>query len=353
MKILLMSVRADYGGGPKHIQQLIENLPDDIELYMAYPFDNIPYGDIWNQHKRIKKRFNLPYRKFSLFCLIRLGAFIIKNNIDIVHSHGNGAGIYSRLLPFIGVKAKIIHTFHGISEHYSSKIKGMLNTILARILRRTTDVFILVSKGEYKLGEERRMLVTNKSYIIYNGIDPPSLKLVDHQGLNIVTMSRFDYQKNMDFCYNIASRFKQDKTINFIWVGDGDNYERLKLKAQQENLNIKFVGFSAIPMEYLANSNIYLSTSRFEGLPYALIEATSIGLPIVATNVNGNNEVVIHGYNGFLFSTEDEAVTYIESLLDDASLRNRMSENGCHIYRQCFTTKVMIAKITDIYRQVI
>lgn len=61
---------------------------------------------------------------------------------------------------------------------------------------------------------------------------------------------------------------------------------------------IDFVGFTKEPMKYLQSSDLYLSTSRFEGLPYGLIEAASVGLPIVASNVKGNNEVVNNGYNG-------------------------------------------------------
>lgn len=52
MKILLITVRSDFGGGPRHVDQLINNLPQNIEIYVAYPQDGTPYGQEWNSNSR-------------------------------------------------------------------------------------------------------------------------------------------------------------------------------------------------------------------------------------------------------------------------------------------------------------
>lgn len=98
MKILLLTVRSDFGGGPRHVNQLVEKLPNNIELYLGYPLDGDPYALMWKTSNKIKASFNLPYRKFSLLILFNLIDFVKINNIEIIHSHGNGAGLYSRLL---------------------------------------------------------------------------------------------------------------------------------------------------------------------------------------------------------------------------------------------------------------
>ena len=97
MKILLITVRSDFGGGPRHVDQLINNLPQNIEIYVAYPQDGTPYGQEWNSNSRIKSRINIPFRKFSTKTLFEIAKFIKENSINIVHSHGNGAGVYSRV----------------------------------------------------------------------------------------------------------------------------------------------------------------------------------------------------------------------------------------------------------------
>ena len=121
----------------------------------------------------------------------------------------------------------------------------------------------------------------------------------------------------------------------------------------EEGVNINFIGFTECPMAYLKNADLYLSTSRFEGLPYALIEAASVGLPIVATDVVGNNEVVLHDYNGLVFKTEQEAVDAIKKLSINADLLNRYSINSRELYLKTFTMEKMISSIVDTYVQVL
>lgn len=174
MKVLLITVRSDFGGGPRHVDQLIQYLPTEVELYMAYPIDGEPYAKKWSQDKRIKDTIHIPYRKFSLTVLLRLGNFVRRNHIDIVHSHGNGAGIYSRILKILYPKIKVIHTFHGITDNYNNKIKKVVNVTVGRLLKPLTDQFILVSKGEFRLCQSLRALRADCSHIIYNGITPPS-----------------------------------------------------------------------------------------------------------------------------------------------------------------------------------
>lgn len=289
MNILLITVRSDFGGGPRHVHQLIEELPSSINLYMAFP-QGKPYGDLWKSHSRIKEYINIPYRKFSLKYLLLLRRFIIENKISIVHSHGNGAGLYSRILKIILSQIKVVHTFHGITNNYSSYFTFCANKIIGRCFKYLTDRFILVSNGEFNLGKSMHFLSADKSTVIYNAIADEGIKSCKHDNkFVIISLSRFDFQKNMDMAYEIARILSFDREIEFWWVGDGDDFLRLKQKSVEENVNIKFIGFSDFPMHYLKSADLYLSTSRFEGLPYALIEAASVGLPIVATDVIGNN----------------------------------------------------------------
>ncbi len=157
----------------------------------------------------------------------------------------------------------------------------------------------------------------------------------------------------MDRAYNIADSFKKDKSYRFVWVGDGDDKERLQNLSESEKLNVIFTGFQTEPQKFLSQSSVYLSTSRFEGLPYALIEAASLGLPIIASNVKGNNEVVRHGFNGFLFTTDDEAVSYIKKLHDEPALWYIMSRNAYNLFEKKFTEKVMIKKIDLLYQHLL
>jgi glycosyltransferase involved in cell wall biosynthesis len=96
---------------------------------------------------------------------------------------------------------------------------------------------------------------------------------------------------------------------------------------------------------------VYLSTSRWEGLPLSLLEASSLGLVIVASNVVGNNEVVVDGENGFLYDPNDidQAANRLTQLIDDKTLYEKMSENAQAIFEKKFHSSTMISKLADVY----
>lgn len=354
MNILLITVRSDFGGGPRHVNQLVEKLPKDVEVFMAYPEDGEPYAERWRRDKRIKGTFFIPYRKFSLKALWGLKNFISQNKIDIIHSHGNGAGLYSRILKLCCPRVKVAHTYHGISDVYSSKFKFVVSKIIGVLLSPLADLYVCVSNGEKRMALDRNFSKDKNTVVIYNGIKDSYF--VNHRNIGqspfkIMTLSRFDYPKNMDCMFRIAKNLAGRDDVRFIWVGDGEDKERLEQQTRVENVPIDFIGFTTDPMKYLLSSDLYLSTSRFEGLPYGLIEAASVGLPIVASDVKGNNEVVQDGYNGFLFKEESEAIKQIETILSDKMKYQQMSIASIDFFKKNFTEEKMIRSLVNEYRK--
>lgn len=357
-KILLLSLRADYGGGPKHIDLLINNLSSEVEIFLACPKDK-PYYDLWNKFEKVNNIFVLPHRKFSIRKLLELNNFIKDNGIEMIHSHGKGAGIYSRILKILNPRLKVIHTLHGIHIGKYGFLKKSAYIFLERFLTLFTDKFINVSNSEKNICLQLRLFKKNKSEVIYNGIkallkdDNAKIKLNFIKKKVIATISRFDYQKNMFLTYEIAKKFKDDPNIIFLWLGDGDDRAEIELMIKKDELNVVFAGFTdEIPM-YLSAADIYLSTSRWEGLPYALIEAQSLGIPIVATNVVGNNEVVENGKSGFLFENIQQACQDIKILLNDDKIYNRMQKEALLNFKDKFEIDVMVCKIEKIYKKVL
>ena len=352
MKILFITVRSDFGGGPRHVNQLIKELPKECEVFIAYPEEGDPYAEFWKKDKRIKKNLFIPYRKFSIKALFALKKFVKDNGIDIIHSHGNGAGLYSRLLRLLGVEAKVIHTFHGISDEYSSKFKYLMSLVVGRFLESLADVYIAVSNGEKALGVKRGFCTERNCVVVYNGIADEKIRAAGFDSRTIVTLSRYDYQKNMSLCLDIV-RLMKNEGYRFLWVGDGEDFATMKDAVEKEQLPVDMVGFQTKPMKYLTKSAVYLSTSRFEGLPYALIEASSIGLPIVATDVKGNNEVAINGENGLTFKTAEEGAAALRRILNDKQEYERMSINSRKLFEEKFTINVMINDLMKVYKALV
>ncbi|AKT92198.1 glycosyltransferase [Campylobacter gracilis] len=357
MKILFITLRADHGGGPKHIDLLINNLSSEIEIYLACPQDR-PYYDLWNESKKIKDIFILPHRKFSVKKLLGLNKFIKDNDIEIVHSHGKGAGIYSRILKILNQRLKIVHTLHGVHIGEYGFFKKSAYIFLERFLTLFTDKFINVSMNENSLCLKLKLFKKSKSEVVHNGVkallkdDDAKIKFNLSGKRMVTTISRFDYAKNMSLAYEIAQNFKDNSDIVFLWLGDGDDRAKFESMAQKDGVNIIFTGFTDEVPAYLSATDIYLSTSRWEGLPYALIEAQSLGIPVVATNVVGNNEVVENGKSGFLFENAQQACRDIEILLNDEKIYGKMQSEALLNFKDKFDIGIAIRKVEKIYEQI-
>lgn len=356
MKILFITLRADHGGGPKHIDLLINNLSSDIEIFLACPKDK-PYYDLWNKSKKVKDIFILPHRKFSAKKFLELNKFIKDNDIKIIHSHGKGAGIYSRMLKILNSRLKIVHTLHGVHIGEYGFLKKSAYVFLERFLTLFTDKFINVSNNENSVCLKLGLFKKSKSEVVYNGIkallkdDNAKIKFNLSRKRVVTTISRFDYAKNMSLAYEIAKNFKDNPDIVFLWLGDGDDRAKFESMVQKDGANIIFTGFTDEVPAYLSATDIYLSTSRWEGLPYALIEAQSLGIPIVATNVVGNNEVVESGKSGFLFESAQQACWDIEILLNDEQIYGKMQGEALLNFKNKFEIRVVIGKMKQIYKE--
>lgn len=364
MRILLITVRSDFGGGPRHVNDLLNNLQAEYEVYLAAP-EGIPFYNKWKSNPRIKKLFTIPFRKFSATNFIKLARFAKKNKIELIHSHGRGAGIYSRLLKALLPKARIIHTVHGFYFQDYALLKRMTAVFIERILSPLTETVIAVSNGEKDNMTAFNIWNPDKIKIIYNGVEGcemnmNSAAIREKLGLPadkfiVVSIVRFNSLKNIGMTLEIAERLKDSKDILFVVVGDGEEFFVMnEIKDKKDLRNVIFTGFKENALEYIKASDVYLSTSIREGMPISLIEACMLGIPILASDVTGNNEAAIDGENGFLFKLNDieTPVKKILELSSDIELLRIMSAKAQEIFKQKFTIGEMTKKAEEIYTSI-
>ena len=361
-KILYLTLRSDWGGAPKHIDILYKNIGPDFLIYFAAPISE-PYGNSWYKLVGKERFFELEHRKFSISKLFELKSFVEKNEIKIVHAHGKGAGLYGRLLKMLlSNRIKVIFTFHGLHIAQYNQLKKKLYIYYEQFFSRCTDLFINVSRGEQENCIKYGIFSAQKSEVVYNVI--PDVKnekgeISIREELNlpldkfiVLSIVRFSFAKNIADTLAIAELLKFDKRFLFVLVGDGETREEIENEIKKKELNnVLLTGFKNNPLDYIAASNVYLSTSRWEGLPYSLIEASMMGLPAVATNVVGNNEVVKNNFNGKLFNPGDlkTAVNNIIEICTDNNLFKIYSKNAKVFYKDNFSVDKMITQMQNIY----
>lgn len=200
--------------------------------------------------------------------------------------------------------------------------------------------------------------------MIYNGIEDefkPTDKTSLRQKLHlpedkfiVINISRFDKTKNIKAFVEIASLLNTSDEIFFILAGDGEEKKEILEMIEQRKLkNIFLPGFIVNPVEYLQSADVYLSTSLSEGLPYTLLEASMCGLPMIASDVRGNNEIVQNDINGYLFDlrNKSQAAEKILNIEGDLADYKKLSDNARRIFLDKFAKQKMISKLKEVYEK--
>lgn len=361
-KILYITLRSGYGGATLHIDQLVQSFDKDYEIYCAAPIEK-PYGVKWLEKLGMEKFLELPFRSFSIKHFIRLVTFIKSNKIDIIHAHGKGAGIYARLAKIFTPKTYLVYTLHGLHiANYSNSMKYMY-IFLERIFSKLTNMFINVSHGERQCCVDNNLFNVSKSIVIYNALEndknyyPSKIELRRKLNLPIdkfliISVVRFNPQKNISAILDIAKKLFDDKNFMFLLIGDGEEKSSIEKEISESKIeNVKLLGYQNNVNEYLHASDLFLSTSLWEGLPYSLIEATRAGLPILASDVTGNNEVVFDKQNGCLFRVDDieSVVRLLKELKDSSKTLESFGQNSKSIFEKYFMLQGMINKLNEVY----
>ena len=361
LNILIITVRADFGGGPEHIYSLIKELFKEDNFFIACP-DDFPYKNKYAEILGEERVILIPHRKFKISYLFKLKKYLKQNKINIIHSHGKGAGIYSRPLSFIS-GTPCIHTFHGLHTGSYKKYQKRLYIFLEKVLSSFTKKFISVSSGEFKEITENKISNPIKIAIIENGVEIPETIISDNNFFsspkNLITFTRFNFQKNSSqliFIFEELKKQKKADLFKIVILGTGEEENDIKNMCKEYNLSslFHFMGTVEDRFDYLKKSFCYISTSRWEGMPLSILEAMSFGLPVIASDVVGNNNIVEHNKTGFLYNMDNpkEAADYLIKLSEDFGLWKFFTQAARNKVQLHFSLNKMAAETQKIYNSI-
>lgn len=362
MKILYCITSASWGGAQLHVLELCA---DQLKRGNEVIFIVGNEGPLLDKVKKLKglKIIFLPslVREINpindMKAIIELRKIIKKESPDIVHLHSSKAGVVGRIAA-IGLRkrVKVIFTVHGwaFTDGVSSTLKKHLYRKIEKSVAQFTDLFICVSNYDAKIGK-RDGVLNNKSnvVVIHNGSPLPQQNAVNysiHSPIRLVMIARFSHQKDQKTLINAVAKLpKSDYRLTF--VGDGETLNNNKKIVSNLNLNknIKFVGFKDDVSKELIENDVYILSTHYEGLPISIIEAMSYGLPILATDVGGNSEMVINNINGFLFSSEEQLVDKLNYIIKNKNLIKKWGQESFNIFTREYSLSNCLNKINDAY----
>lgn len=350
---ILHIVEAMGGGVFSYIVDLANDSCDEFEVIIAYAIrPETPHNFEVYFDKRIKLiKVENFIRNISLKHDIKAFFEIKKiyNEVrpDIVHLHSSKAGVLGRFA-INGNKVKMFYTPHGYAflKRDDPVLKRCIYKILEWIAAKRTCTTIACGKGEYKSTLE---LNKNATYI-NNGINVDEVSglgyhnVTENINLKICTVGRICHQKNPELFNKIAEAFPN---TSFTWIGDGE------MKYSLTNTNIKITGWidRKIALELMNQSDVFLLTSSWEGLPISLIEAMFLKKICVVSNVIGNNDVIKHGENGFIANDLIEFVKIIKNLKEEEYDVKQLQSNCYNDVLKQYNTKNNVLKYLNLYKE--
>lgn len=310
-----------------------------------------------------------PLNDFKAF--LRLISIIRNEKPEIVHTHTSKAGFIGRWAAFFAKVPIIIHTPHGhVFWGYFNTWKTAIFIYLERLTAFITDKIITLTEQEKKEHLKYHIAHDNKFTVIHSGVDlskffdiqTKAAAMRNQLGIPqeayvIGTVGRLTPVKGQKYLIEAAKKIleRQSKMV-FVFLGDGELMNELKVLATTLGIKdkVRFLGWLPDVAEVMSIFDVFVLPSLNEGMGKVLVEAMATGKPIIASNVSGITDLVIHGENGLLVPPGDsESIAMgIETLYKNPSKSKEMCEKGKAIASR-YTESLMIQKIELLYRELL
>jgi glycosyltransferase involved in cell wall biosynthesis len=280
----------------------------------------------------------------------RLARLFSELRPDVVHTHNLHAHFYATPAARLARVPAVVHTRHGAA--LGATRHGRL---LFWAACRMADRVVSVSADTGRLSAREGRLRPGQGVTIWNGIDIGRFPYRGPAaGPNLITISRLEPVKDLPTLLKAAAAARrQGPALRLTVVGHGSERAALQALAQALDLGdaVAFLGERADVAPLLASAAVFVSSSSSEGVSLTLLEAMAVGLPVVATAVGGNPEVVEHGVTGELVpaAAPEALAAAIVRVCEDPSRAAALGRAGRARVDRHFDVRQMVAAYERLY----
>jgi glycosyltransferase involved in cell wall biosynthesis len=353
---LQIVTKADLGGAQVHVLDLLRGFQDDFDMVLATGEE----GYCTEQARSLGIECHvlpaLVQRIDPISDLKALGQtvrLIRQIRPDLVHCHTTKAGLIGRLAAGIA-RVPAVFTAHTwcFSEGTSLAWRALgrpAETVGALFSKR----IIAVSEANRTAAIAKKIAPAGKFITVHNGGADTTHRAKPGSGNppRIMMVARFAAQKNQTLLVETVAKLKRPVVLTFI--GDGP----LRQQAEQAaaacpaHVKVEFLGQRQDIPELLAQADLFVLSTNWEGFPISILEAMRAGLPVISTDVNGVREAVEDGETGLLVAARDGAglLAALEKLVFDPALLERMGRRGRARFEQSFSLDAMLRKTVSVY----
>jgi len=299
----------------------------------------------------------------------------------IVNTYGPKPGLYARLAAWFAGVPVIVHTSWGLffnedSSNLRKSIVILIEKILARfcsyLYSENIDDFNVMIKYKFKSEDSIGYLgngtdvqnVFNPELFSTNQVEDEREKYgIDKHSIVVGTVGRLSIGKGYRELFDAAKRIrKRYSNVEFVVIGHYDfrrceGISEVEMEELQKENIIKYLGVidhDKMPLFY-SMMDIFVLASWREGFPNSLLEAASMGKPLVSSDIRGSREIVVDGYNGILFPAKNTGSLYesICKLVDDNDLRIEMGKNSRIRAEAELDERKIVNKVMSVYEKLL
>lgn len=307
-------------------------------------------------HRLYKKTYLLP------FFWLRTRRFIKNLKLDCLHSHlfgpivGFSALAKSIGLPHIGTLHDVYMIEEAPARIWLIKLATVLGTRLVAVSKAMQHFY-------EQAGRYRRDCITYiPNCTATNPCLPRRQQLrdslqIDNNTIVVISVGRLVPLKRFHIAVEALRYTNPDCDIKLMIAGGGPELTKLEALAQRHGLlhRVQLLGERNDIQQWLAAADIFTLTSETEGMSRSILEALASQLPVVATDVGGNSDLVIHGDNGFLMedSRPETLAGYLNRLATDNNLRLTMGRKSLALSEREYSPELFLQRHLALYRQAI
>ena len=319
----------------------------------------------------------------DLRCAWQLFRILRRERFDIVHSHNPKGGllgpVVARMARAVNAASTVVvHTVHGLLfNDETPALKRLLAIAAERWTASWCDHLLFQSGEDFTYALSHGFKPPDRLHLIGNGIDQTRFDRSKYPRAREQKRAELGWQKG-HLVVGIVGRLVAEKgfpeffamaailarkfaELRFLVVGITEPDQRDALDATQLSRQFGIQDRCTIleqrrdMPELYACMDVAVLPSHREGIPRAIMEASAMGVPVVASDIRGCREVIVDRETGILFPARDVAsfVAAVESLLIDASLRRRLGEAGSKRVFGNFTDDRTVGRLTAFYDEVV
>lgn len=363
-KTLIVDLSARYGGSTSRVLSQLARFPAGTAALAG-----LENGAVTREARRMGLPVHvLGRRKTDPLILPRLIRLIRAEDYQVLDSQNIQSKLYASLAASL-TNAALISTINSwyASEHGKTSLKGKLYTALELATNWNLSLYVAVSE------RDRQMLLRagireGDIALIYNAVDT----VLPHIEPNFLRTT-FNLPKDAPVCLAVGrlvrikgydvlieavkEAVREIPKLVCVIIGEGEARPALTRQIQEAGLRDRVILAGYLPRESilsaLASCDLFAMPSRYEGTPIALLEAASLGCPIIASNAGGMPELVTHEEHALLVPPEDPSALAraLIRLADDRALARRLGENAQRRVREKFSLENQVRATMEAYRK--